>query len=88
VLVLDDPLSAVDAKTEARILEALDRAGEGRTLILVTHRVAAAERMDQVVVLEAGRVVERGTHRELLATGGRYARMAARQALEAELSTL
>jgi ATP-binding cassette subfamily B multidrug efflux pump len=88
VLVLDDPLSAVDAKTEARILEALDRAGEGRTLILVTHRVAAAERMDHVVVLEAGRVVERGTHRELLAAGGRYARMAARQALEAELSTL
>lgn len=88
VLVLDDPLSAVDAKTEARILEALDRAGEGRTLILVTHRVAAAERMDQVVVLEAGRVVERGTHRELIAAGGRYARMAARQAIEAELSTL
>ncbi|MEZ4323812.1 MAG: ABC transporter ATP-binding protein [Polyangiales bacterium] len=88
VLVLDDPLSAVDAKTEARILRALDRAGEGRTLILVTHRVAAAERMDQVVVLEAGRIVERGTHRELMEAGGPYARMAKRQALEAELSTL
>jgi ATP-binding cassette subfamily B protein len=88
VLVLDDPLSAVDAKTESRILEALDRAGEGRTLILVTHRVAAAERMDQVVVLEAGRVIERGTHRELIEAGGPYARMAKRQALEAELSTL
>ena len=88
VLVLDDPLSAVDAKTEARILESLERAGEGRTLILVTHRVAAAERMDQVVVLEGGRVVERGSHRELLGAGGVYAKMAKRQAIEAELSSL
>jgi ATP-binding cassette subfamily B multidrug efflux pump len=81
-------LSAVDAKTEARILEALDRAGEGRTLILVTHRVAAAERMDQVVVLEAGRVVERGTHAELLSRGGFYARIAERQRIEAELEAM
>jgi len=85
VLVLDDPLSAVDAKTEAQILRALDRAGEGRTLILVTHRVAAASRADHIVVLDGGKVTERGTHEELVASGGLYARLAARQRLEREL---
>ncbi len=88
VLVLDDPLSAVDARTEATILRALDRAGEGRTLILVTNRIAAAARTDQVVVLEGGKVVERGTHAELKAGDGLYARLAQRQALEEELSGL
>lgn len=88
VLVLDDPLSAVDAKTENKILGALDRAGEGRTLILVTHRTAAAAHADSIVVLERGAIVERGTHDELVEAGGLYARMAARQRLERELSTL
>ncbi len=85
VLVLDDPLSAVDAKTEAQILRALDRAGEGRTLILITHRVAAASRADRIVVLDAGKITERGTHDELVACGGLYAKLAARQRLEREL---
>lgn len=88
VLVLDDPLSAVDAETENTILGALDRAGQGRTLILVTHRTAAAAHADAVVVLARGKVVERGTHAELVTAGGLYARMAARQRLERELSTL
>src|SRR6185369_4751727 len=61
ILVLDDPLSAVDAKTEAAILGAIERQAAQRTVILITHRVAAAKRCDQIVVLEAGRVVERGT---------------------------
>lgn len=88
VLVLDDPLSAVDARTEATILKALDRAGEGRTLVLVTNRVAAASRTEQIVVLESGKVVERGTHQELKNAGGLYARIAQRQELEQELSGL
>ncbi|MFW6066733.1 MAG: ABC transporter ATP-binding protein [Myxococcota bacterium] len=88
VLVLDDPMSAVDARTEAQILEALSRAGEGRTLVLVTHRVAAAARCDRVVVLDRGRVIEQGTHQELQASGGLYARLASRQRIERELSSL
>jgi ATP-binding cassette subfamily B protein len=88
VLVLDDPLSAVDAKTEARILRALDRAGEGRTLVLVTNRVAAAARTSQIVVLDGGKIVERGTHEELSRGTGLYARIAARQRLEKELAEL
>ena len=88
VLILDDPLSAVDARTEAAILEAIDRAARGRTTVLVTHRVAAAARCDRVGVLEAGRVVEQGTHAELVSRGGFYARIAERQRIEAELEAM
>jgi len=88
VLVLDDPLSAVDAKTEARILAAIDRQAEKRTLLLVTHRVAAAARCDRVVVIDQGRVVEAGTSDELLARGGIYAAMADEQKREKQLSAL
>lgn len=88
VIVLDDPMSAVDAKTEALILQALDRAGEGRTLILVTHRVAAASRARDIIVLDEGKVVERGSHEALLKNGGLYARLAEKQRIEEELSRL
>ena len=88
VLILDDPMSAVDARTEARILGALDRTGEGRTLVLVTNRVVAASRAERIAVIEQGRVTETGTHDELLASGGFYARLAARQRLERELEAL
>ncbi|HEX5658696.1 MAG TPA: ABC transporter ATP-binding protein, partial [Polyangiales bacterium] len=88
VLVLDDPLSAVDAKTERAILDALDRAAAGRTLILITSRTAAAARCDQILVLDAGRVAECGTHQELVRKKGFYAELHKRQSLEQELSQL
>jgi len=88
VLVLDDPLSAVDARTERVILDAIDRQRKKRGLILITHRVAAAAHCDQILVLEKGRVVERGTHRELSNSGGIYAIFAEEQRIESELAKL
>jgi ATP-binding cassette subfamily B protein len=86
VLVLDDPLSAVDAKTESAILEAIERQAKKRTVILITHRVPAAARCDRIIVLDQGRVAERGTHEELLARGGIYAQFAEEQAAESDLA--
>ncbi|HMJ15473.1 MAG TPA: ABC transporter ATP-binding protein [Polyangiaceae bacterium] len=88
ILVLDDPLSAVDARTERAILEAIDRQREQRSVILITHRVAAAARCDRILVLDAGRIVEAGTHQELLRTGGLYAAFAEEQRIERELERL
>jgi ATP-binding cassette subfamily B multidrug efflux pump len=73
VLVLDDSLSSVDAETERVILAHLREVMRGKTSILISHRVAAVKRADQIVVLDAGAIVERGTHAELLAGGGLYA---------------
>ncbi|MBN1610386.1 MAG: ABC transporter ATP-binding protein [Polyangiaceae bacterium] len=84
-LVLDDPLSAVDARTEKAILEAIDRQRSERSLILITHRVAAAAHCDRVLVLDQGRIVEQGTPEELAHQGGLYQRFAAEQRLASEL---
>jgi ATP-binding cassette subfamily B protein len=88
ILILDDPLSAVDAKTEAAILDAIDRQAARRTVLLVTHRVAAARRCDRIVVLEQGKVVEQGTHDELVRAGGIYAAFAEEQRMASELEEL
>lgn len=88
ILILDDPLSAVDAKTEGAILDAIERQAAERTVLLVTHRIAAASRCDRVVVLDEGRIVEHGTHDELVNAGGIYANFAEEQKMASELEEL
>jgi ATP-binding cassette, subfamily B, multidrug efflux pump len=88
ILVLDDTLSAVDTHTEEEILRRLRGVMRERTSILVSHRVSTVRGADQILVLDDGRVVERGTHDELLRLGGQYAALARHQQLEDELAAL
>ena len=79
VLVLDEATSALDAVTERNLSATFERIGQGRTIISVTHRLASVVGYDRIVVLDGGRVVETGTHRDLLAAGGLYAGLWAEQ---------
>ena len=79
ILVLDEATSALDSATEAAVQDALDEASKGRTTLMVAHRLSTVQNADEIVVLEAGRVIERGSHDNLLAAGGEYADMWARQ---------
>ncbi|HJT35290.1 MAG TPA: ABC transporter ATP-binding protein [Pirellulales bacterium] len=72
ILILDEPTSAIDSKTEAVILDALDRLMVGRTTFLIAHRLSTVRRADLILVMDGGRLVERGTHDELLRRGGLY----------------
>jgi ATP-binding cassette, subfamily B, bacterial len=78
VLVLDEATSALDVQTERAVGDALERLAEGRTTIVIAHRLSTVRDADQIAVLDGGSVVERGTHEELLAAGGRYAELVAR----------
>jgi len=79
ILILDEATSALDAESEALVQEALERVMRDRTVFIIAHRLATVRRADRILVLEQGQVVESGTHSELLAAGGRYARYYAQQ---------
>ncbi len=84
ILILDEATSALDTETEQEIKDALARASEGRTVITIAHRLSTIAEADQIIVLEAGEIVERGRHDALLARGGRYAQLWSRQQADTE----
>jgi ATP-binding cassette subfamily B protein len=86
ILILDDALSAVDTETEERILGHLGEIMRGRTSLIVSHRVSTVKDADLIVVLDQGRIIERGSHFELLEKGGAYAELHEKQLLEEELA--
>jgi ATP-binding cassette subfamily B protein len=88
ILILDDALSSVDTLTEEKILNGLASVMRNRTTILISHRVSTVQNADRIVVLSHGRVVETGTHRELLDCGGYYAELYQKQLLEEELEAI
>jgi ATP-binding cassette subfamily B protein len=88
ILILDDALSSVDTLTEERILTHLGSVMRGRTVILISHRVSTVRQADTIIVLEKGRIVEQGTHVELIERGGYYASLAQKQTLEEELEAI
>ena len=88
ILILDDSLSAVDTATEERILGALRQVRQGRTVLIVSHRVSSVKDADSIIVLDDGRIVERGTHEVLLARDGYYADLYRRQTIEQEIAEI
>ena len=88
ILIFDDALSSVDSETERRILQHLRDSFPGRTRLVISHRVSTVRGADHIVVFDAGRVVEAGTHEELLRRGGVYAQIFEEQMVENELEAL
>jgi len=86
ILILDDSLSAVDTYTEEEILSRLRGVMRERTSIIVSHRISTVRDADQILVLDGGRIAERGTHDELIKNSGLYAELHEKQLLEEELA--
>ncbi|MCY4504894.1 MAG: ATP-binding cassette domain-containing protein, partial [Hyphomicrobiales bacterium] len=86
LVILDEATSALDTQTERKIQESLRLAGAGRTVVMIAHRLSTIVEADQILVLDAGRIIERGQHATLLARRGRYAQMWQRQ-LKSEART-
>jgi subfamily B ATP-binding cassette protein MsbA len=83
ILLLDEATSALDAESEHLVQEALGRLMQGRTTLVIAHRLSTVREADQIVVMEAGRIIERGSHEALMALGGHYAHLHRLQTLEA-----
>jgi ATP-binding cassette, subfamily B, bacterial len=79
ILILDEPTANLDVEAEAEVMRAVERLTEGRTVIVISHRLSTLGRVDEIAVLEAGRIVERGTYQELKALGGSFAHLLAEQ---------
>lgn len=86
ILILDDALSAVDARTEARIVDNIRSKRSGKTTLISTHRLSAVEHADWIIVLDKGRIIEQGTHQELLESNGWYREQYERQQVESSLT--
>ncbi|HKY02970.1 MAG TPA: ATP-binding cassette domain-containing protein, partial [Burkholderiales bacterium] len=86
ILIFDEATSALDSKSEQAIQAELDRIAEGRTTLVIAHRLSTVMNADQILVMERGRIVERGTHQVLLSAGGHYAQMWALQQQQRDLS--
>ncbi len=81
IILLDEPTSSLDAESEAKVQEAMSRLLTGRTVVMIAHRLATVQRADKICYMEHGQVLESGTHSELIALGGKYARLVEKQFL-------